>query len=672
MHYEEVRNHAQELNSIILQMRRAEKDYMLRDIVSDSYYKTGESKQIHKFETFYKSGLEKLAQLDSASLANGDSLKMSKELFKVYHEKFLAIAELYKSKGYKDWGHEGEMRQAIHSIENGNTRYDTTLMLTLRRHEKDFLLRRNVSDYRKFEEKLAKFKAKLEHTADQPMMKALERYGEEMHAIVELEEAIGLTENDGVKGEMRHAINKLEPMILRIDAAINREVEQLVSNVYLICVSLFVFQVAIGVMLALAFSKSITNTVVSIKDRILTLSQGKFPAKLQVNTADEMGDTSLALNNLIDRIHTASDFASQIGEGKLEISYDNNFDNDVLANSLQGMQRKLVEAANENQRRSWITSGLASFADIMRTQDNDLRKLCQTLISQLVKYMEGNQGQLYIVKTEEGTDTYLELMSTYAWGRNKFVENRVSQGDGLIGQAWLEKQSTLLTEVPKNFIRITSGLGEAEPNCIAIVPLKYNDEVFGIVEVASFKQIQSYQLEFLEKVGELFASTIASAQVSERTKRLLEASQQQAEELRAQEEEMRQNMEELTATQEEMSRKDAEISSYIETINKGFVVVELNTDGMIMSANENFLSAVGYTSQEIQRKFHRDLIDAEAFVSSDYKVFWSNLRKGLSQRHQFTYVRRNGKHFSIIQQFTPVTGKGGDVTKIVSVGSERV
>jgi transcriptional regulator with GAF, ATPase, and Fis domain len=112
--------------------------------------------------------------------------------------------------------------------------------------------------------------------------------------------------------------------------------------------------------------------------------------------------------------------------------------------------------------------------------------------------------------------------------------------------------------LPENYIRITSGLGDENPRALLIMPLKLNEEIFGVIELAAFKRFEKHEIEFIERVSEIIASSISNLRTTTNIKVLLEKSQQQAEEMRAQEEEMRQNMEELTATQEAMSEKDRE------------------------------------------------------------------------------------------------------------------
>jgi transcriptional regulator with GAF, ATPase, and Fis domain len=115
-----------------------------------------------------------------------------------------------------------------------------------------------------------------------------------------------------------------------------------------------------------------------------------------------------------------------------------------------------------------------------------------------------------------------------------------------------------LTQLPPSYLQITSGLGESSPKCLLIVPLKIQDKVEGVLEIASFQEMKDYEIAFVEKLAETIAASISGVKINARTRTLLEDAQMQSEVMRAQEEEMRQNMEELIATQEEMKRKETE------------------------------------------------------------------------------------------------------------------
>ena len=256
-------------------------------------------------------------------------------------------------------------------------------------------------------------------------------------------------------------------------------------------------------------------------------------------------------------------FADNISQGNLQVEY-NATESDRLGQSLLNMRNSLTESAKREEQERFATSGLARIGEILRQHADSLETLCDRVIEEVVKYMKANQGEIFMAEDRGTEKEHLKLMACRAWDRRKFHQKTIALGEGLVGQAALEKQTIFLTKVPNNYITISSGLGEANPGCILIVPLKSEDEVVGAIELASFKKFLDFEIAFLEKVGESIASTMITTQNNQRNKELLEKSNLLAEQMHAQEEEIRQNMEEMQATQEEMARKEKEISRVLQ------------------------------------------------------------------------------------------------------------
>ena len=276
--------------------------------------------------------------------------------------------------------------------------------------------------------------------------------------------------------------------------------------------------------------------------------------------------------------------------------------NSELLNALLEMREKFKANAIKDAEAKWANEGLASFVDILRS-DSDSRELFYKVISHLVKYLEGNQGALYIVE-EENDETTISLVSSYAWNRKKHLKYTVKPGEGLVGQCYLEKDIIFLTEVPDNYVNITSGLGDSNPTCLVLIPMIYNEKMMGVIEIASFKEILPYQMDFLSKVGENIAASVSAVKTNEAMKRLLSDATEQAEQMRAQEEEMRQNMEELQSTQEEMHRKQ-KVLSESEARNKLFFdsafygIIGVDENGHIVDINDAGATILGKTVNEL-------------------------------------------------------------------------
>lgn len=294
------------------------------------------------------------------------------------------------------------------------------------------------------------------------------------------------------------------------------------------------------------------------------MGRGIFPTKKISASDDELGEMSTALNNLVEGLKRTSDFAKEIGDGNFNSLFKPLSVDDILGNSLLMMRENLALVTEDDQKRNWASEGLTIFGELLRKHSHNLTELSENLICELVKYLEANQGGIFVIN-DEVNDPLLELKACYAWDRQKYLEQKIIKGDGLVGQSWQEKNTLYITDVPEDYINITSGLGEATPKCILIVPMIMNDDVFGVIELASFYRYENYKVQFVERLAQMVASTISTVKVNERTKKLLEQAQLASEQMRAQEEELRQNQEEMKLSQLEMQKN---IETYIKQINE--------------------------------------------------------------------------------------------------------
>jgi CHASE3 domain sensor protein len=282
-----------------------------------------------------------------------------------------------------------------------------------------------------------------------------------------------------------------------------------------------------------------------------------FDSGNEISADDAQGIIQSSIKNL----KKASSFIKNIAGGNYSTTWEGltnenaALNQDNLAGDLIKMRDQMKKVKELDEKRIWSTEGLARFSDVARNNQNNIEKLSNEVIRFLTKHMKAQQGSLFVLQDDDETDGHLELAACYAFDKKKFVEKRIDIGSGMVGQAYLEGSTILMTDLPKGYMSITSGLGDATPTCVIIVPMKYNERVEAVLELASFNKFEAHEVEFLEKAGEVIASSIYATKTNEKTAKLLKETQEQAEALRSQEEELRQNMEELQATQEDMRRK---------------------------------------------------------------------------------------------------------------------
>lgn len=354
-------------------------------------------------------------------------------------------------------------------------------------------------------------------------------------------ELVNSLESGDINNEINDILGNIKDVIISQNTYAEKASVQMQEafdrlRVYVLWLGLFLL--LSGVLIAFFTIKSIVSPVNKLKNVLLIMGQGVLPQNEIGAGKDEIGEMSVALNNLVDGLKRTSNFSKEIGQGNFKSEYEPLSEDDTLGNSLLIMRDNLAKVAEEDKRRNWSTGGLAKFGEILRRHSDNVSELVTTLISELIKYLNANQGGVFIINNDDAENIHMKLVGCYAWDRVKYLEQIIYEGDGLIGQSWQEKATLYITDIPSDYIKITSGLGDATPSCLLIVPLKVNEEVFGVIEIASFFEFEDYQVKFVEKLAETTASTINAVKVNERTKKLLEQSQLTSEQMRVKEDEM--------------------------------------------------------------------------------------------------------------------------------------
>lgn len=318
------------------------------------------------------------------------------------------------------------------------------------------------------------------------------------------------------------------------------------------------------IIILIIFTNNITRPINRITGFLEDVAKGKIDTSknLDINTGDEIETMANALSRSIEGLNNKTEFAKLIGSGNLDSELSLLSEDDLLGKSLIDMRDSLRKAREEDEKRQfedqkvkWANEGLAKFSDILRQNNNNLSRLGDEIIKNIVWYINANQGGLFVVNDKSEKPTY-DLIAAFAYDRKKYLDKSYLLGEGLVGMCAAEKDVVYITEIPQEYIEVTSGLGGANPHALLLVPLMIEQEVLGVIEIASFNNFEPFEIEFIRKIGESIASTLRSVNVNMRTTLLLEKSQEQAEMMAAQEEEMRQNMEEMQATQEDMKRKE--------------------------------------------------------------------------------------------------------------------
>ncbi len=163
----------------------------------------------------------------------------------------------------------------------------------------------------------------------------------------------------------------------------------------------------------------------------------------------------------------------------------------------------------------------------------------------------------------------MELSGSYAFDREKYVYRSFQFGEGLVGRSALEKEVIYITDLPADYVKIRSGLGEDVPSSVLLIPIMLDNNVLGVIEMASLGEIPGHQIEFIRQLGNALATTLAKVKANLQTRKLFEQTKKQAEELSSQEKVFKQKMEQLEKAQNEYSIREKKLLAEIESLRKG-------------------------------------------------------------------------------------------------------
>ena len=253
---------------------------------------------------------------------------------------------------------------------------------------------------------------------------------------------------------------------------------------------------------------------------------------------------SLVIRMIVNPVKIVTKTFKGIAKGDVNLEARLNINsNDELGNMSKYFNifmTKLKELIVENENQGWLSTGRAELSEEIR-EVQEINPLSSQIVSYICRYIDAQVGTFY-VNTDDNT---FKLYGSYAYNINKDLPKEFRIGEGLIGQSALEKQTILVKNVPNDYMKIVSGVGEAIPKNILIVPCMHQGEVECIIELGAFNEFTDVQLKFIEQVNENIAICINSTKAQRKMKELLDKTLVQAEELQVQQEELRQNNEEL-------------------------------------------------------------------------------------------------------------------------------
>lgn len=352
-------------------------------------------------------------------------------------------------------------------------------------------------------------------------------------------------------------------------------------------------------------------------------------------------------------IEKYSNYADRIGKGDYNFKILSEDKDDQLGQSLQLLQSFLRANQKKESDQNWISEGKDLISRVLRLH-NKMDVMSFQVLKSLIKYIQAVQGAIYIYDDERKV---LVNTASYAYNRQKYIHQEFKIGEGLVGECAYEMDYVYRTEIPEDFITISSGiLGDQKPQSLLLIPLISEEKLQGVLEFASLNEkFPKLVIQFLLELGETIARTIYNVKINQRTEKLLEESRSMTMELRKNEQTLQENAEEMKATQEQLRRSNEQLEANITEVK--------NAQGKLHWLLENASEVISIYSADIQMKYVSPSVTRilgytpeEMMQGKDFERLTregaSNLRKLISQSIenpavlqsiQYSFIKKEGE-----------------------------
>jgi signal transduction histidine kinase/HAMP domain-containing protein len=291
---------------------------------------------------------------------------------------------------------------------------------------------------------------------------------------------------------------------------------------------------------------------------------------------DLTDDVNQLAANLTNQVRAIAEVATAVTEGDLtrQVTVTANGEVAVLKEKLNEMIRNLRETMRQNTEQDWLKTNLERFTRMLQGQ-RDLATVSSMILSELARLVSAQHGVFYaLTDLDDGGAPVLQFQAGYGFKERKNLANHFRVGEGLVGQCAFEKERILLTEVPSDYIQISSGLGESAPLNIIVLPILFEGSVLAVIELASFAAFSATHQSLLDQLTESIGLVLNTVDATSVTERLLEQSQSQAQELQSRQEQLHQSNEDLAEQAALLADRNSDVEGKYQEVEEAKRLME--------------------------------------------------------------------------------------------------
>jgi PAS domain-containing protein len=394
---------------------------------------------------------------------------------------------------------------------------------------------------------------------------------------------------------------------------------------------------------------------------------------LEINQKDVLPDIYDVINQFkifSAKFIEAGKILEKLAQGNLNITISKENQFETFHSSfikiraiIDNLNQQIINEKRLQSQMLWIKSGIDKLTEVMRRQYDNPLLHANEIINMLIDYLKIPLGAIYLINEENGVK-YVELASAFAYGREKQFYKKMAVGEGIVGASASEKKTLNITNIPENYFSIISGFGETKPKNIIASPIKLNEEIFGVIELASLVRFTNEEIGFIEEVCKTVAYSFAISTVYMDTLSQFESSNLQIAELEAENESLKNDYEDINQDYKTLVTKSFDNEFLVSKFNDISIRLCLDIDGNILEVNSWFENLFRSDRKKFILTNYRDYMTDAVFTENiDFEYFWKDIRAGVQQEID-TGIKIASEEFWLKQFFFPVRDDLGRVKKI--------
>jgi len=333
---------------------------------------------------------------------------------------------------------------------------------------------------------------------------------------------IGFTNNEGLNQEINEKYTIISSKNKELLEILKEKQESQINKYIIFWLIINISMLILLSLLFIYFISLIIKDFDQIKIVLNKIAHGEIHnLKIQYHNKDA-SDVNNDLEKIEIHLNKKNEIITKIKNKEEHIEYEFENEKDIISNNLleliDNQQKRLEESykiENTESIQRYVINGLANIGQIMKTNTSNINLLANNILNGVLEYLEAPQGAFYVYRNTERKGDYLELVASYAYGKEKINNKNVKLNEGLIGSVAIEKKHLIFNELPENYIYLSIGYGSIVPESLIILPLLIEDKIYGVLEIASFNKFSKSEIEFLLKLSNEIALTISYVEIKQ-------------------------------------------------------------------------------------------------------------------------------------------------------------